>query len=227
MIITGVSLPNLPAEPTGWTLESFFLDIDNFQWPQKKLAMGKQSSTLKPEVLEDLRARTEFSETELQEWYKGFQEDCPSGKLTLQEFEAVYQQLFPQGDASKFAEHVFRTFDTNQDSWLDFREFIVGLSIMSRGTVDERLEWAFSMYDLDGNGTVSHAEALEIVRSICKMMGPAAESPSPEEGNTPEEKTDKMFARMDKNEDGNLTLREFVEAAKKDPTTMKLLQAMN
>ena len=42
--------------------------------------------------------------SEWQEWYDGFIRDCPSGQLTPSMFLAMYNQIFPCGDAEMFSQ---------------------------------------------------------------------------------------------------------------------------
>ncbi|ORY87046.1 neuronal calcium sensor Ncs1-like protein [Protomyces lactucae-debilis] len=178
--------------------------------------MGQGKSKLSHDDLVALQKQTYFNRKELNQWYKGFLKDCPSGQLTKEEFQKIYKQFFPFGDPSSFADYVFNVFDNDKNGTIDFKEFICALSVTSRGEMDEKLIWAFQLYDIDNNGFITYDEMLKIVEAIYKMVGSMVKLPEDED--TPEKRVTKIFGMMDKNKDGELTLEEFREGSKRDPT---------
>ena len=185
--------------------------------------MGKKNSKIPAEILSNLQGCTAFNDEELSKWYKGFMKDCPRGKMTKNEFESIYKNFFKDGDASKFASHVFRTFDKDGDQTIDFYEFMCGLSITCHGSREDKLRWAFNMYDINKSGTITEDELYEIIKSIYSMMADDTKINEDEE-DLPERLSERLFLQMDEDGDGEITIDEFIGAAKNDATILKLLQ---
>uniref|UniRef100_A0A8B9JI60 Guanylyl cyclase-activating protein 2 n=1 Tax=Astyanax mexicanus TaxID=7994 RepID=A0A8B9JI60_ASTMX len=112
----------------------------------------------------------------------------------------------PTGEASEYAENMFRAFDKNGDNTIDFLEFVAALNLVFRGDLEHKLRWSFKVYDKDGNGFVDREELRAIVEvshilSVLINMINITEIPT-----------------------GNITLDEFVEGAKKDPWILNMLR---
>ncbi|OBS69502.1 hypothetical protein A6R68_01939 [Neotoma lepida] len=183
----------------------------------------------RPEGLEQLQEQTKFTRKELQVLYRGFKNECPSGIVNEENFKQIYSQFFPQGDSSTYATFLFNAFDTNHDGSVSFEDFVAGLSVILRGTIDDRLNWAFNLYDLNKDGCITkevqgrwrarRAEMLDIMKSIYDMMGKYTYPALREEA--PREHVESFFQKMDRNKDGVVTIEEFLESCQKNPTWVR------
>ena len=78
--------------------------------------------------------------------------------MTKDQFVSLYSKMFERGNADKFSENVFRTFDTNKNGTIDFREFMLALHVTSSGQPEEKMSWAFRLFDVDGSGAIDFNE---------------------------------------------------------------------
>ncbi|CAG5987237.1 unnamed protein product [Menidia menidia] len=208
----------------------------------------------RPEGLDRLAQQTKFSKRELQILYRGFKNECPSGAVDEETFKGIYSQFFPQGDSSTYAHFLFEAFDTHSHGLVSFefalfsvhvdlitealgyeqltsevfvgffllQDFVVSLSIILRGSITDKLNWAFNLYDLNKDGCITREEMTEIMNSIYDMMGKCT-FPNMSDS-APKEHVESFFQKMDKNNDGVVTIEEFLETCQKDENIMQSMQ---
>ncbi|XP_033221085.1 calsenilin [Belonocnema kinseyi] len=219
-----VNLPKRPPRPLyrrlinyvrqAWTGVKFALadmmcDIDS-EYEEEQIPRYR------PDSLASLCRATRFTEAELKRIYRGFKAECPTGVVREETFKCIYSKFFPQGaNTSQYAHYVFNTLDQDHSGLLSFEDFVTGLSILSRGSMDEKLRWTFSLYDINGDGCITREEMTDIVTAVYELMGKFADQNLNHDN--VREKVDRMFLKMDGNKDGVVTLSEFLEACRADP----------
>ncbi|XP_076853545.1 guanylyl cyclase-activating protein 2-like [Brachyhypopomus gauderio] len=161
---------------------------------------------------------TEIDVIALQDMYKWFITECPSGLLFLHEFKKFFG-INNTGEASEYAENMFRAFDKNGDNTIDFLEYVAALNLVFRGDLEHKLRWSFKVYDKDGNGVLDRSELRAVIEVICHVK----KAGSKDSDVSVDEICDRIFNVVDVNGDGHITLEEFMEGAKKDPWILDML----
>ncbi|XP_033848074.3 calaxin isoform X2 [Acipenser ruthenus] len=90
-------------------------------------------------------------------------------------FRSILHNTFGMTD-DMIMDRVFRAFDKDNDSNVSVKEWIEGLSVFLRGTLDEKIKYCFEVYDLNGDGYISREEMFHMLKnSLIKQ--PTEEDP--------------------------------------------------
>ncbi|TNM90571.1 hypothetical protein fugu_002860 [Takifugu bimaculatus] len=158
---------------------------------------------------------------DIQELYRKFASECPSGNLHLHEFKRIFGiNSSSTVEETAYMEIVFESFDTNKDGKIDFLEYVAAVHLVLRGKLEDKLRWSFKVYDRDGNGCLDKQEVRHIVKIIHKIKKKSDMSVTEKI----EDVCDRIFELVDKNKDSQISLEEFIEGAEKDPWLMNQLR---
>uniref|UniRef100_A0A3P8WEP2 Calaxin n=2 Tax=Cynoglossus semilaevis TaxID=244447 RepID=A0A3P8WEP2_CYNSE len=128
--------------------------------------------------------------------------------LDKERFRSILHNNFGLTD-DMIMDLVFRTFDKDNDSFVSVKEWIEGLSIFLRGTLEEKIKYCFQVYDLNGDHYISREEMFHMLKNSL-IRQPTEEDP--DEGI--KDLVEITLKRMDHDHDGRLSFADFEKAVK-------------
>ncbi|CAB3399885.1 unnamed protein product [Caenorhabditis bovis] len=181
-------------------------------------------TTFRPTSLQQVVDETHFSKNEVRAIYRAFKETSPNAVINKEILREKFAELFPHGDIEHYADLLFETFDNDGNGTINFQEFVKALSVLCRGTIDEKLEWLYKLYDPKGKGEISWDRLFYVITSMDDLMGRKARPHYSREHK--KERANYVFAKFDVGKKGKITKEDFFRVCKTDKTIMNSISAL-
>ena len=187
---------------------------------RKSEKMGSKNGkpVLREEDIAALVKSSGLDEAQVKDAFDSFVTEHPNGKMKPKDFREMMSKALPKKDASKMEKHVFRIYDSNNDGYIDFSEFMLIFFIMSDGTPEEVLTKIFRVFDVNSDGTITQKEMTKLIKDMYGLL--KSEDPNLAAKDLVSKSA---FAEMDKDQDGKVTTAEFIAACMGQEDLSKML----
>ncbi|KAJ3509018.1 hypothetical protein NM208_g15729 [Fusarium decemcellulare] len=169
--------------------------------------MGNTTSA----VLDNLVQGSNFDRDEVDRLRKRFMklDKDNSGTIERDEFLSL-----PQISSNPLATRMIAIFDEDGGGDVDFQEFVTGLSAFSsKGNKEQKLQFAFKVYDIDRDGYISNGELFIVLKM---MVG------SNLKDQQLQQIVDKTIMEADLDKDGKISFEEFTKMVENTDVSMSM-----
>jgi len=169
--------------------------------------MGNTTSA----VLDDIVQGSNFDRDEVDRLRKRFMklDKDNSGTIEREEFLSL-----PQISSNPLATRMIAIFDEDGGGDVDFQEFVSGLSAFSsKGNKEQKLRFAFKVYDIDRDGYISNGELFIVLKM---MVGNNLKDQQLQQI------VDKTIMEADKDNDGKISFEEFAAVIEQTDVSMNM-----
>merc|ERR1712198_258049 len=145
---------------------------NRFYFLSNEVKMGSKNGkpVIRDEDIEALSKSSGLEKEEVKKAFNNFVAEHPDGRMKPKAFREMMSQALPKKDASKMEKHVFRAYDSNNDGYIDFVEFMVIFYIMADGSPEEVLGKIFRVFDVNSDGSITNKEMQRLVKDMYGLL---------------------------------------------------------
>lgn len=171
-------------------------------------------------MMDELKRATAFNQVELETCMKIFEEVAipdPIGTGKVLDRAGLVEgltRLEQHGLAavdwgqSALVDAFFSTLDTNNGGTIDMKEFTVGIALLTKGTLDDKIRFAFNCIDINHSGSLDRVELGDFMRVLIQA-GPAVAGSSLVTNEHLNQMVTQAFGVIDVNNDEKISFEEF------------------
>jgi len=178
--------------------------------------IGKQKST--SDFAVKLSQRTRFSQEECRSLLFIHQRMTNLGKVDRLRFREVLHAAFDITD-DVMLDRVYRVFDKDNDGIINELEWVVGVSILCRGSPEQLIDFCYTVYDINGDKSLAREELSHCLKGGLIPYAGVINADEIEEGMR--EVVEIGMKKLDKDKDGQITQEDFTNACYSDPLLLQ------
>ncbi|KAJ9592266.1 hypothetical protein L9F63_001162 [Diploptera punctata] len=131
-------------------------------------------------------------------------------------FRELLHNTFDLVTEDVLMDRIFCAFDRNSCGVVRLDDWVYGLSVFLRGTLDERTAFCFQVYDLNSDNYVTRDEMFSLLKnSLMKQPG----DDDPDEG--VKDLVELVLRKLDIDRDGKISFRDFQTAVQEEPLLLE------
>ncbi|KAL9623345.1 MAG: hypothetical protein Q9160_002452 [Pyrenula sp. 1 TL-2023] len=172
---------------------------------------ARRHQTGSSQILDNIVSISNFDREEVDRLRKRFMklDKDNSGTIERDEFLSL-----PQVSSNPLATRMIAIFDEDGGGDVDFQEFVSGLSAFSsKGNKEEKLRFAFKVYDIDRDGYISNGELFIVLKM---MVGSNLKDMQLQQI------VDKTIMEADQDGDGKISFEEFTRMVESTDVSMSM-----
>uniref|UniRef100_A0A1B6FHF3 EF-hand domain-containing protein n=1 Tax=Cuerna arida TaxID=1464854 RepID=A0A1B6FHF3_9HEMI len=168
-------------------------------------------------VIKETRSQTHFSKHECEALLLIHYKLTKTRPLDRKYFRRVMYTLLELNNEI-LIENIFSAFDRHNKLVITMESWLVGLSVLLRGTLEEKISYCFKVYDLMGEGYIKREYMFRLLKHTFRgnLLGE-----DPEE--LVKDMIDMVMNKMDLDRDGLLSFDDYSQSVRKNNNLLEVL----